>query len=144
MGIVGRFLGDDDVVGVAFLDRRAGDLDEAGPGAQLLDGAGAAVAHAGAEAADERSVLVEERLRAGEDPWDFMADLPSVDELVVLLLRSERILPPGAVRPDQDVSDVVLRRIAADYPPLATTIWSMLSEAESVRAWAPRICRVGR
>ncbi|WP_144718023.1 tryptophan synthase subunit alpha [Agrococcus jejuensis] len=97
-----------------------------------------------AEAADERSVLVDERLRAGEDPWDFMADLPTVDELVVLLLRSERILPPGAVRPDEDVSDVVLRRIAADYPPLATTVWTMLSEAESVRVWAPRIRRVGR
>lgn len=94
-----------------------------------------------AEAADERSVLVEERLRAGEDPWEFMSELPSVDELVVLLLRSERILPPGAVRPDHDVSDLVLRRIVDDYPPLATTVWSMLSIAEPVRAWSPRVRR---
>ena len=35
-----------------------------------------------AEASDELSVLVEERLRDGEDPWDFMEDLPTVDELV--------------------------------------------------------------
>ncbi|MDF2578678.1 MAG: tryptophan synthase subunit alpha [Microbacterium sp.] len=43
-----------------------------------------------AEAADELSVLVEERLRAGEDPWEFMEELPSVDELVVLMLRAVR------------------------------------------------------
>lgn len=94
-----------------------------------------------AEAADERSVLVEERLRAGEDPWTFMSELPTVDEVVVLLLRAERILPPGAVRPDEDVSDAVLRRIVDDYPQLATTVWSMLSVAEPERAWSPRVRR---
>ncbi|WP_306233348.1 tryptophan synthase subunit alpha [Agrococcus beijingensis] len=96
-----------------------------------------------AEAGDERSVLVEERLRAGEDPWAFMAELPTVDELVVLLLRAERILPPGAVRPDHDVSDGVLRRIVDDYPALATTVWTMLSAAEPERAWSPRVRRTG-
>ncbi|KAA6433692.1 tryptophan synthase subunit alpha [Agrococcus sediminis] len=96
-----------------------------------------------AEALDERSVLVDERLRAGEDPWEFMSELPSVDEIVVLLLRSERILPPGAVRPDHDVSDQVLRRIVEDYPPLAPTVWSMLSVVETERAWAPRVRRAG-
>lgn len=94
-----------------------------------------------AEAADERSVLVEERLRAGEDPWEFMSELPSVDEIVVLLLRAERILPPGAVRPDAETSDHVLRRIVDDYPALSTTVWSMLSVSDSVRAWAPRVRR---
>ena len=94
-----------------------------------------------AEAADERSVLVDERLRSGEDPWDFMSELPSVDEIVVLLLRSERILPPHAVRPGHDVSDLVLRRIVDDYPPLAPTVWSMLEPAEPERAWAPRVSR---
>lgn len=92
-----------------------------------------------AEAADERSVLVEERLRAGEDPWEFMSELPSVDEIVVLLLRAERILLPAAVRPDHEVSDRVLRRIVDDYPPLATTVWSMLSPSEPERAWSPRV-----
>jgi hypothetical protein len=92
-----------------------------------------------AEAADERSVLVEERLRAGEDPWEFMSELPSVDEIVVLLLRAERILLPADVRPDHDVNDRVLRRIVEDYPPLVTTVWSMLSPAEPERAWSPRV-----
>jgi hypothetical protein len=96
-----------------------------------------------AEAADERSVLVEERLRAGEDPWEFMAELPSVDEVVVLLLRAERLLPPGDGRPDRDVSDRVLRRIALDYPPLATTVWSMLVPAEPERAWTARARHAG-
>ena len=32
-----------------------------------------------AEAEDELSSLKLERLRAGEDPWDFMEDLPTVD-----------------------------------------------------------------
>lgn len=39
-----------------------------------------------AEAADELAVLVQERLLGGEDPWAFMEELPSVDELVVLSL----------------------------------------------------------
>lgn len=94
-----------------------------------------------AEAADERSVLVDERLRCGEDPWEFMSALPSVDEIVVLLLRAERILPPHAVRPDHDVSDQVLRRIVEDYPPLAPTVWAMLEPAEPERAWTPRVRR---
>lgn len=94
-----------------------------------------------AEAADERSVLVEERVRSGEDPWDFMSQLPSVDEIVVLLLRSERILPPHAVRPGHEVSDRVLRRIVDDYPQLAPTVWSMLEPAEPERAWTPRVRR---
>ena len=55
----------------------------------------------------------------------------------------QRILPPGAVRPDHDVSDQVLRRIVEDYPPLAPTVWSMLSIVETERAWAPRVRRAG-
>jgi hypothetical protein len=52
-----------------------------------------------AEAADELSVLSEERIRDGEDPWDFMEDLPSVDELVVLTLRAENIASDGGNKP---------------------------------------------
>ena len=44
-----------------------------------------------AEASDELAVVIAERLRAGEDPWDFMDDLPTVDELVVFTLRAENI-----------------------------------------------------
>ena len=92
-----------------------------------------------AEAGDERVVLVHERLRAGEDPWEFMEELPSVDELVVLLLRSERI--EAWPHPPADASDAVLRSIALDYPQLSTTVWGMLSASDSVRAWHPRVAR---
>jgi ParB/RepB/Spo0J family partition protein len=65
-----------------------------------------------AEAADELSVLVEERIRDGEDPWDFMEDLPSVDELVVLTLRAENIAADGGNKPTASRNYRVLRQIA--------------------------------
>ena len=78
-----------------------------------------------AEAADELSVLVEERLRAGEDPWEFMDDLPTVDELVVLMLRAENILTTGL--PSTGIRHYrVLRQIALDYPPLTRVAASRL------------------
>ena len=52
-----------------------------------------------AEASDELAVLIHERLRGGEDPWDFMEDLPSVDELVVLTLRADNIFENGGTNP---------------------------------------------
>ena len=81
-----------------------------------------------AEAADELSVLVEERLRAGEDPWEFMDDLPTVDELVVLMLRAENILTTGL--PSTGIRHYrVLRQIALDYPPLTRAVWRLLGSA---------------
>ena len=71
-----------------------------------------------AEAADELAVLVHERLRGGEDPWDFMEDLPSVDELVVFTLRAENIAANGGQRPTAARHYRVLRQIALQYPPL--------------------------
>lgn len=88
-----------------------------------------------AEAADELSVLVTERLRAGEDPWEFMEDLPSVDELVVLMLRAENIAANGGVRPNEARHYRVLRQIALDYPPLTRTVWSLLGNADTHRRW---------
>mgnify|MGYP002014873215 CR=1 FL=1 len=44
-----------------------------------------------AEAHDELSTVVWERLHGGEDPWAFMEVLPTIDEFVVLGLRSELI-----------------------------------------------------
>lgn len=87
-----------------------------------------------AEAADELSVLVEERLRDGEDPWDFMEDLPTVDELVVLTLRAENIATDGGVRPTHARNYRVLRQIALDYPPLSTAVWRLLG-SEPHRTW---------
>jgi hypothetical protein len=88
-----------------------------------------------AEAADELSVLVHERLMDGEDPWDFMEDLPSVDELVVLMLRAENIAENGGVRPNRARHYRVLRQIAIDYPPLTRAVWRLLGDDEGHRRW---------
>jgi hypothetical protein len=88
-----------------------------------------------AEAADELSVLVHERLREGEDPWEFMEDLPSVDELVVLILRAENIAENGGSRPNAARHYRVLRQIALDYPPLTPAVWRLLGQTETHRRW---------
>lgn len=87
-----------------------------------------------AEATDELSVLIAERLRGGEDPWEFMEELPSVDELVVLILRAENIEANGGVRPSRARDYRVLRQIALDYPPLTRAVWHLLG-AGSHRRW---------
>lgn len=87
-----------------------------------------------AEAADELSVLIEERVRDGEDPWDFMEDLPTVDELVVLTLRAENIASDGGVRPTAARNYRVLRQIALEYPPLTRAVWRLLG-SEPHRTW---------
>ncbi|MFT3797866.1 tryptophan synthase subunit alpha [Microbacterium sp.] len=87
-----------------------------------------------AEATDELSVLIEERVRDGEDPWDFMEDLPSVDELVVLTLRAENIAADGGIRPTAARNYRVLRQIAFDYPPLTRAVWRLLG-SEPHRRW---------
>ena len=88
-----------------------------------------------AEAADELSVLIAERLRGGEDPWDFMEDLPSVDELVVFTLRAENIAANGGSRPNAARHYRVLRQISLDYPELTTAVWRLLGEANTHRRW---------
>jgi len=88
-----------------------------------------------AEASDELAVLIHERLRGGEDPWDFMEDLPSVDELVVLILRADNISENGGARPTRARNYRVLRQIALDYPPLTKAVWRILGEEEPHRRW---------
>lgn len=88
-----------------------------------------------AEAADELSVLVAERLRAGEDPWDFMEDLPTIDELVVFTLRAENIAANGGSRPNAARHYRVLRQIALDYPQLTEAVWRLLGDANTYRRW---------
>ncbi|WP_292835262.1 tryptophan synthase subunit alpha [Microbacterium sp.] len=87
-----------------------------------------------AEASDELSVLIEERVRSGEDPWDFMEDLPSVDELVVLTLRAENITSDGGARPTDARNYRVLRQIALQHPELTPAVWSLLG-GELHRVW---------
>jgi hypothetical protein len=79
--------------------------------------------------------LVDERLRGGEDPWEFMEDLPSVDELVVFMLRAENIAENGGSRPNAARHYRVLRQIAIEYPPLTTAVWRLLGEANTHRRW---------
>lgn len=81
-----------------------------------------------AEATEELSTVVLERLHAGEDPWAFMEQIPTVDELVVLTLRAELIVADGGRIPNQVVNYRMLRQIAVAYPGLSSTIWSMISE----------------
>ncbi|MFB7843852.1 MULTISPECIES: tryptophan synthase subunit alpha [unclassified Microbacterium] len=88
-----------------------------------------------AEAADELAVLVQERLLGGEDPWAFMEELPSVDELVVFLLRADEIVESGGVRPDEAGNFDVLRRIALDYPELTPIVWGLLGDGPKYRRW---------
>jgi len=88
-----------------------------------------------AEASDELSVLVEARLRDGEDPWDFMEDLPTVDELVVLTLRAENIAADGGAQPSVSRNYRVLRQISLDHPELTRAVWRLLGN-EPHRRWS--------
>lgn len=91
-----------------------------------------------AEATDELAVLIEERIRSGEDPWEFMEDLPSVDELVVLTLRAENIASDGGSRPSAARNYRVLRQIALQHPELMRAVWRLLG-SEPHRTWDARV-----
>jgi hypothetical protein len=84
-----------------------------------------------AEAADELQTIVHERLLAGEDPWDFMEELPTVDELVVYLLRADNIVANGGQRPSASRDYRVLRQIALDHPDLTRSVWRLIGEHDA-------------
>ncbi|MGO1848767.1 tryptophan synthase subunit alpha [Microbacterium sp.] len=88
-----------------------------------------------AEAEDERDSLIEERVRAGEDPWEFMDDLPTIDELVVFLLRAEHIEADGGLRPTAARNQRVLRMIANEYPELTRAVWRLIGQENTHRRW---------
>ena len=79
-----------------------------------------------AEARQELETVVHERLLAGEDPWDFMEQLPTVDELVVYLLRADAINADDGARPSPTREYRVLRQIALAHPPLTSTVWRLI------------------
>jgi hypothetical protein len=81
-----------------------------------------------AEAHQELDTIVEERLLAGEDPWAFMEELPTVDELVVYLLRADAINANDGRRPSATREYRVLRQIALEHPALTATVWRLLDE----------------
>ena len=79
-----------------------------------------------AEAHDELQTIIHARARGGEDPWDFIPDLPTVDELVVWMLRAERIRDDDGRQPSPSRDYRLLRQVALDHPELTTTVWTML------------------
>ncbi|UCR88256.1 hypothetical protein [Mycetocola spongiae] len=100
----------------------------------------------------ERSVLIENRCRAGEDPHDFLAELPTIDELVVQELRAEAIEERGLTaqyllarlasrssrenaaehRRDADqLEREVLREIGLRHPDLTRTVWHLMGDLGS-------------
>ncbi|MGF3056513.1 tryptophan synthase subunit alpha [Microbacterium sp. YY-01] len=89
-----------------------------------------------AEAEDERDVLILERLRGGEDPWEFMDDLPSIDELVVLLLRADHLAEYPQTLSTRDAEFTLLRGIALSYPELTPAVWRLLGSDEAYRSWS--------
>ena len=84
-----------------------------------------------AEAHDEIQTVVMERLHGGEDPWEFMEELPTIDELVVWMLRAEQIREDGERMPTPARDYRVLRQIALDHPPLTSTVWRLLGRLEA-------------
>ncbi|WP_286277040.1 hypothetical protein [Naasia aerilata] len=92
-----------------------------------------------AEARNELDAEIERRCRDGEDPWQFIHELPSVDERVVRILRFDAIETQGlhqeraqayhpTARPGQAerFEFGLLRTIALEHPELTRTVWSML------------------
>lgn len=75
-----------------------------------------------AQANDERAQLIRQRCRAGEDPWDFVSDLPTIDEFVVLALVADALDSDA----DHRDADSILRQIAVQMPELRPAVWPLL------------------
>ncbi|WP_022883123.1 hypothetical protein [Gryllotalpicola ginsengisoli] len=91
------------------------------------------------EARDELSAIIELRCRLGDDPWEFLPELPTVDEQVVMTLRLERIealeleeeraraYHPAASREAAERFEYrLLRGIALEHPGLTKAVWGLL------------------
>lgn len=102
-----------------------------------------------AEARDELQAEIEQRCRQGEDPWQFIPDMPTVDERVVRILRDDTIdaldlreQRAKAYHPAADPTRAekfefgVLRLIALEHPDLTTTVWNMLGRLDRDRGAA--------
>lgn len=89
-----------------------------------------------AEAHEELETVIQERCLAGEDPWDFMEELPTVDELVVFLLRADAINANDGQKPSPTREFRVLRQIALEHPALTRTVWRMLGDHGPLVRWA--------
>ena len=82
-----------------------------------------------------RAILVELRCRAGEDPWDVIPELPSVDEQVVIALRADALHLVGpADESGMAIDDELafLRGIALWHPELSSAVWSLMGRLQDV------------
>lgn len=95
------------------------------------------------EARDELSTVIEIKCRQGEDPWEFLPDLPSVDEQVVATIRADRLSDarvsrdrarahhPAAPREAAAAFEyALLRSIALEHPELSTGVWALLARMD--------------
>lgn len=96
------------------------------------------------EARDELSAMIDFRCRQGDDPWQFLPELPSVDEQVVLTLRADAIASDGmaerrsrAYHPTSGEGAAeafeyeLLRTIALTHPQLTTTVWNLIGRIDA-------------
>jgi hypothetical protein len=98
-------------------------------------GAGRSLEVLRAEAHDELRTLIELRCRAGEDPWDVIPELPTVDEHVVISLRADFFGHAGAgsatgLALEDELA--FLREIALWHPELSRAVWSLMGRLEDV------------
>jgi hypothetical protein len=93
------------------------------------------------EARDELSALIEFRCRQGDDPWDFIPAMPSVDEQVVAALRTEAVAvrglsearsrahhPTASAQTRAAFEYDILRGIALEHPSLTQAVWTLLDQ----------------
>ncbi|MGO3885129.1 MAG: hypothetical protein ACTJHU_02430 [Mycetocola sp.] len=100
-----------------------------------------------ADARLELSVLVEHRARGGEDPAEFLPELPAIDEMVVSTMVDELLVSRGlasefalarlaSLSPLSDADEhranvdrielMLLRDIAESHPDLTRAVWAMI------------------
>lgn len=89
----------------------------------------------------ELATVIELHAALGEEPWQFLPELPTLDEQVILDLYRERITLPDnaaararayhpAARPGQaeQFEFQILRGISLEHPALSPAVWAMLDK----------------
>lgn len=95
------------------------------------------------EARDELDAVIEHRCRNGDDPWEVIPQLPTVDEHVVVTLRQDALEADGMTEELRRVHEpstapgVVarfeyrpLRGIALEHPDLSRAVWTLIGRME--------------
>lgn len=100
-----------------------------------FEGAGRSLEVLRAEAHDELRALIELRCRAGEDPWEVIPGLPTVDEQVVISIRADALGHSGSgassgLTLDDEIE--FLRGVALFHPELSRAVWSLMGRLDEV------------